>query len=34
LSGLLATMPVRWQYSMATNSLTPRLDPLTVGAED
>ena len=34
LSGVLATMPVRWQYSIATNSLTPRLDPLTVGAED
>jgi hypothetical protein len=34
LSGLLATMPVRWQYSIATNSLAPRLDPLTVGAED
>jgi fibronectin type 3 domain-containing protein len=32
--GILATMPVRWQYSMATNSLTPRSDPLTVGAED
>jgi hypothetical protein len=34
LSGMLATMPVRWQYSIATHSLTPRLDPLTIGAED
>jgi fibronectin type 3 domain-containing protein len=34
LSGLLATMPVRWQYSPTMNSLMPRLDPLTVGAED
>jgi hypothetical protein len=34
LSGLLTTMPVRWQYSTATNSLTQRLNPLTIGAED
>ena len=34
LSGVLATMPVRWQYSIATNSLIPRLDPLTIGAVD
>jgi hypothetical protein len=34
LSGIPAEMPVRWQYSTATNSLTPRLDPLTIGAED
>jgi len=34
LSGTLATMPVRWQYSIATNSLTPRLDPMTIGAVD
>ena len=31
---VLATMPVRWQYSTTTDALTPRLDPLTVGAED
>lgn len=34
LSGILATMPVRWQYSIASNSLIPRLDPLTIGAVD
>ena len=34
LDGVLATMPVRWQYSIATNSLIPRVDPLTVGAVD
>ena len=30
----LATMPVRWQFSVATGALTPRLDPLTIGAVD
>lgn len=30
----LANMPVRWQYSVATGALTPRLDPLTLGAVD
>jgi hypothetical protein len=34
LSGTLATMPVRWQYSIASNALTPRLDPMTIGAVD
>ena len=34
LSGVLATMPVRWQWNVATGSLTPRLYPLTIGAED
>jgi hypothetical protein len=34
LSGMLQTMPVRWQYSIATNSLAPRLNPLTIGAVD
>ena len=34
LNGILATMPVRWQYSIASNSLTPRLDPMTIGAVD
>ena len=34
LSGVLATMPVRWQYAIPTNSLIPRLDPMTVGAVD
>jgi hypothetical protein len=27
-------MPVRWQFSVATGALTPRLDPLTIGASD
>jgi hypothetical protein len=30
----LSVMPVRWQYSVATGSLTPRVDPLTIGASD
>lgn len=30
----LANMPVRWQYNIATGALTPRLDPLTIGAVD
>ena len=34
LSGILQTMPVRWQYSIATNSLIPRLNPQTIGAVD
>jgi chitodextrinase len=34
LSGPLANMPVRWNYNIATHSLTPRTDPLTIGAED
>ena len=34
LSGILQTMPVRWQYSIPTNSLTPRLNPQTIGAVD
>jgi hypothetical protein len=34
LTGLLQTMPVRWQYSTATNSLIPRLNPQTIGAVD
>jgi hypothetical protein len=34
LTGILQTMPVRWQYSIATNSLTPRLNPQTIGAAD
>lgn len=34
LSGTLSTMPVRWNYNVATSSLTPRTDPLTIGAED
>ena len=34
LTGLIATLPVRWQYSLTTNALTPRLSPLTIGAED
>lgn len=34
LSGILATMPVRWNYDVQTNALTPRLYPLTIGAED
>ena len=34
LTGILETMPVRWQYSIATNSLIPRLNPQTIGAVD
>ena len=34
LSGVLATMPVRRNYNVATNALTPRTSPLTIGAED
>jgi hypothetical protein len=34
LTGVLQTMPVRWQYSIATNSLIPRLNPQTIGAVD
>ena len=34
LSGILQAMPVRWQYSIPTNSLTPRLNPQTIGALD
>ncbi len=34
LSGILQTMPVRRQYSIGTNSLIPRLNPLTIGAVD
>jgi hypothetical protein len=34
LSGILSTMPVRWNYNESTKSLTPRLHPLTIGAED
>jgi hypothetical protein len=34
LTGVLATMPVRWNYNVATSALTPRLYPLTIGAED
>ncbi|HEV2485798.1 MAG TPA: chitobiase/beta-hexosaminidase C-terminal domain-containing protein [Terracidiphilus sp.] len=30
----LVHMPVRWQYSVATGGLTPRLFPLTIGAVD
>jgi hypothetical protein len=34
LTDILATMPVRWQYSVASNSLIPRLNPQTIGAAD
>jgi len=34
LSGILQTMPVRWQYSVASSSLIPRLNPQTIGAVD
>ncbi|HEY3704741.1 MAG TPA: chitobiase/beta-hexosaminidase C-terminal domain-containing protein [Terracidiphilus sp.] len=34
LTGAIATLPVRWQYSLATSTLTPRRSPLTIGAED
>jgi hypothetical protein len=30
----LANMPVRWQYSVTTGALIPRVDPLTIGAAD
>ena len=32
--GILATMPVRWQYDVDSSSLKPRLNPLTIGAVD
>jgi hypothetical protein len=31
---ILGTMPVRWQYSINTNSLIPRVNPQTIGAVD
>jgi hypothetical protein len=34
LTGTLATMPVRWQYAVATGALAPRTNPLTIGAAD
>jgi hypothetical protein len=34
LIGILQTMPVRWQYSIASNSLIPRMNPQTIGAVD
>jgi hypothetical protein len=34
LSGVLATMPVRWNYNLTTSALTARQYPLTIGAED
>jgi hypothetical protein len=34
LSGLLAQMPVRYQFNVATLTLTPRLFPLTLGSQD
>ncbi len=34
LSGIPAQNPVRWQFNVATNALTPRQYPLTIGAED
>jgi hypothetical protein len=34
LTDILQAMPVRWQYSIATNSLIPRLNPQTIGAVD
>jgi Chitobiase/beta-hexosaminidase C-terminal domain/Right handed beta helix region len=34
LTGMPATMPVRWQFSPVTNSLLPRQQPLTIGAQD
>jgi hypothetical protein len=34
LTGILQTMPVRWQYSIASNSLIPRMNPQTIGAVD
>lgn len=34
LTGLIATLPVRWQYSLTSSALTARLSPLTIGAED
>ena len=34
LTGMPATMPVRWQFSPITNSLLPREQPLTIGAQD
>ncbi|MDR3435432.1 chitobiase/beta-hexosaminidase C-terminal domain-containing protein, partial [Telmatospirillum sp.] len=30
----LSYMPVRWQYSVTTSALTPRVDSLTIGAVD
>ena len=34
LTGIPAQLPVRWQYSIATSSLLPRTDTLTIGATD
>ena len=34
LTGIPAHLPVRWQYSIATSSLLPRADALTIGATD
>jgi hypothetical protein len=34
LTGVPSTLPVRWNYNVATSALTPRLYPLTIGAED
>jgi hypothetical protein len=34
LSGVLATMPVRWNFNETTSALMPRQHPQTVGAED
>jgi hypothetical protein len=34
LTGLPAQLPVRWNYNVTTSALTPRIEPLTIGAED
>ena len=34
LTGILDTMPLRWQYATASNSLLARSNPLTIGAAD
>ena len=34
LNGVLATMPVRYNFNVSTNTLTPRQSPQTIGAED
>jgi hypothetical protein len=34
LSGVPATLPIRWQYAVASNSLVVRAFPLTIGAAD
>ena len=34
LSGMLAVMPVRWQYSVASAALVPRVNSLDIGAVD